>query len=106
MLETISAKELQRCARDGSALIIDLRSSQEFRRGHVTGAINVPGGRFKDELAGRRGETVVLYCDRGSLSLAVARELEQAGYCPKSVVGGFQAYIQACGEPRRRYEEP
>ncbi len=91
-METISAKELERCAREGECLIIDLRPRNEFLREHVQGAVNVPQGRFGAELSGRRGETVILYCDRGALSMAVARELEKRGYRAKSVVGGFRAY--------------
>lgn len=91
-METISAKELERCARDGHSLIIDLRSREEYRRGHVPGALNVPKGRFHGELSGKQGETVILYCDRGALSMSVARELEKYGYHAKSVVGGFRAY--------------
>lgn len=91
-METISAKELERYAREGRTLIIDLRSADEFLRGHVPGAVNVPNGRFYGELWGRKGEPVILYCDRGALSMSVARDLERQGYRTKSVVGGFHAY--------------
>ena len=91
-METISAKELERYAREGKYLIIDLRSREEYRREHVRGAVNVPQGNFHGELCGRQGESVILYCDRGALSMAVARELEKRGYRAKSVVGGFRAY--------------
>lgn len=94
-METISARELERYAREGRCLIIDLRSREDFRRGHVRGAINVPQGRFRSELSGRRGEPVILYCDRGALSMAVSRELEKQGYRAKSVVGGYRAYCSA-----------
>lgn len=91
-METISAKELERYARDGRYLIIDLRSVEEYRREHVRGAVNVPQGKFHGELSGKQGESVILYCDRGALSMSVARELERQGYRTKSVVGGFRAY--------------
>lgn len=91
-METISAKELEWYAREGEAFIIDLRSHDEFVRGHVPGAVNVPHGRFRQELRGREREPIILYCDRGALSMAVARELEKKGYRTKSVVGGFLAY--------------
>lgn len=94
MLETISARELKRYSEDGRSIIIDLRSPQEYRRGHVPGALNVPRGRFRDELVGKKAYDIILYCDRGSLSLAVARELERAGYHPRSVVGGYRAYMK------------
>ena len=91
-METISARELERCAQAGTFLIIDLRSREEYARGHVPGAVNVPQGEFGTELAGREQETIVLYCSRGALSMAVARRLEQEGYRARSVIGGIRAY--------------
>lgn len=93
-METISARELERYAREGKYLIIDLRSREDFCRDHVRGAINVPQGRFRGELSGRQGESLILYCDRGALSMSVSRELERHGYHAKSVVGGFRAFCE------------
>lgn len=91
-METISAKELEWYAREGKYLIIDLRSRSEFVQGHVPGAVNVPHGQFRGTIPGQPGETIILYCDRGALSMAVSRELEQKCRRTKSVVGGFKAY--------------
>lgn len=90
-MDTVSARELDRYANDGRFLVIDLRSRREYLQGHVKGAINIPQGRFRRELEGEN-RTLILYCDRGALSMAVARQLEQQGYSTKSVVGGYQAY--------------
>lgn len=91
-METISARELDRYAADEGSVIIDLRSSQEYAKDHVSGAVNIPRGRFFGEPVGWKGRTLILYCERGALSMAVARELEKRGYRTKSVVGGFRAY--------------
>lgn len=93
-METISARELERYAREGKYLIIDLRSREEFRKKHVRGAVNVPQGHFEKEPAAGKDATIILYCDRGALSMAVARDLERKGYHTKSVVGGFRAYCE------------
>ena len=92
MMETIPAKELDQYVQNGRTLIIDLRSRLEYANGHIRGAVNVPHGNFRSELYGRKGETIVLYCERGALSMSVARELEMQGYHTKSVVGGIRAY--------------
>ena len=91
-METISAKELEWYAKIGSTLIIDLRPRKDYLRSHVPGAVNVPQGVFENQLSGRKGETIILYCERGALSMSVARQLEQKGYKTRSVVGGFRAY--------------
>ena len=92
MMETISAKELDQYVQNGRAVIIDLRSRQEFAQGHILGAVNVPHGRFTRDLLGDGQKTIVLYCERGALSMSVALELERRGYHTKSVVGGIRAY--------------
>lgn len=94
MLDTISAKELDwyaEYAEDGGVLLVDLRPREEYLAGHVRGAVNVPQGRF-GRIWPERNQTVVLYCDRGALSMAVARDLAARGCRVKSVVGGYSAY--------------
>ena len=41
-LEVISAGELDRCVENGQGLVIDLRSPDEYRAGHIRGAVNLP----------------------------------------------------------------
>lgn len=91
-MDTISAKELDWYAQDGTFLIVDLRPRQDYARGHIRGAVNVPYGRFGTQLRDREKDTIILYCERGALSMAVARDLERQGYRTKSVVGGIHAY--------------
>ncbi len=91
-MDTISAKELDQYVQDGRSLVIDLRPHEEFLEGHIRGAVNVPHGNFRSELRGCEAEPVILYCERGGLSMSVARELERRGYRTRSVVGGIRAY--------------
>lgn len=90
-METISARELDWYVQN-HFLIIDLRSAEDYAAAHIRGAVNVPHGRFKKELSGYMHNPIVLYCERGALSMAVARELEAKGYKTRSVVGGIRAY--------------
>lgn len=90
-METISARELDWYIQN-HFLIIDLRSSREYARMHIRSAVNVPYGKFGKELSGLGNTPVILYCERGALSMAVARELEEKGYQTRSVVGGIRAY--------------
>lgn len=91
-MDTISAKELDWYIQEEGFLIVDLRPWEDYVRGHIRGAVNVPHGRFRNELQGRKNDVIILYCERGALSMAVARELEEQGYRTKSVVGGIRAY--------------
>ena len=90
-METISARELDWYVKNHS-LIIDLRSPEDYAMAHIRGAVNVPYGSFGKELWNQGENPVILYCERGALSMAVARELEAKGYKTRSVVGGIRAY--------------
>ena len=90
-METISARELDWYVQN-HFLIIDLRSPADYVYAHIQGAVNVPYGQFDKELLGYEHDPIVLYCERGALSMAVARELEAKGYKTRSVVGGIRAY--------------
>ena len=48
MLETVPAKLLDAYAQDENALVVDLRSSEEYQSGHMRGAVNAPMGQFAD----------------------------------------------------------
>lgn len=78
MLETVPAKLLDAYAQDENALVVDLRSSEEYQSGHMRGAVNAPMGQFADGWP-ERERTIVLYCDRGAMSMAVGRRPFGAG---------------------------
>ena len=95
-VETISAKMLDYYVGRRDSSIIDLRSREAFRAGHVKGAVNVPYAEIEEgklslkEEAGSK--TLILYCDRGGASLKAARILAAQGWHTRSVIGGFEAY--------------
>jgi phage shock protein E len=72
------------------ATVVDVRSTEEFRRGAYRAALNIP----LQALAGRLGEIrrdrpVVLYCASGMRSASAARLLRQAGYPDVVNAGGL-----------------
>ncbi len=63
-------------------IILDVRTPQEFREGHLAGARNVDffGGRFEMETADLpRDATLLIYCRSGKRSAAAAETLGEAG---------------------------
>lgn len=95
--ETIPAKELDWYVHRPEAMIIDVRLPEDYRKEHVEGAINYSYEEFDREDFERRlrlprNKTLVLYCERGSTSMLIARELGKRGYRVKSVAGGILAY--------------
>lgn len=97
-LEPIPADELLARARDGLVTVIDVRPPQEYARGHVAGALNVP----LDQLERRLGELpqdreVVAYC-RGPwcvLSFEAVARLREAGFQARRLQDGLPEWRRA-----------
>ena len=91
--QLVSPKEVDRYAFKNEYVIIDIRSPREFRERHIKGAVCIPYERLFQQVKLLKNRTLILYCDRGGLSMKAAKELEEMGYDAKSVVGGIEAYF-------------
>jgi rhodanese-related sulfurtransferase len=82
-----------------NALVIDLRSSADFEKGHIAGAKNVQMSQFDPEnkqLAPAKALPVVLVCKAGESASAASKRLRKAGFSHVSVLeGGVQAWQAA-----------
>ena len=65
------------------AVIIDVRSRQEYREGHLEGAINIPEfearNRIPKELL-NKNQLILIYCQYGGRSRNVCRMMRKMGY--------------------------
>ena len=91
--QLVSAKEVDRYAFRNEYVIIDIRSPKEFRERHMKGAVCIPYERLHQQVHLLKNCTLILYCDRGGLSMKAANELKEQGYDARSVVGGIEAYF-------------
>ena len=65
------------------AMIIDVRSGQEWKEGHLDGAILIPHDRIGQEIAAvapDKKTRIYLYCRTGRRSGLAFEELKKAGY--------------------------
>jgi rhodanese-related sulfurtransferase len=64
------------------ALLLDVRSPEEFKEGHIEGAVNIPVQDLENRMGevGPRERSVVVYCHSGMRSGRAAQMLERAGY--------------------------
>jgi NADPH-dependent 2,4-dienoyl-CoA reductase/sulfur reductase-like enzyme/rhodanese-related sulfurtransferase len=78
---------------DGRALLLDVRSPQEYQDGHLPGAVNVPHTRLRErreEIRVLAGETPIrVYCATGVRSYLAHRVLAQAGLDSATLSGGL-----------------
>lgn len=83
---------------NGGAVLVDVRSANQFKDGHIEGARNVPGDQIADGGKGLEkyaGKRVVLYCDSGATAGAAVRTLLRAGAKDVfSLRGGLAAWRQ------------
>lgn len=93
----VSPGEAVRLMNDG-ALMIDIRSTNRFKDGHVSGARNVPGDQIAEGAAlleKLKGKTLITCCDSGVTSAAAARKLTQLGFTSVyNLRGGLAAWRQ------------
>lgn len=73
------------------AVIIDVRSPQEFATGHLEGAINIPYDQIQQRIESIDGlektSELLLYCQSGARSAVACSILAQLGF-KRAVNGG------------------
>jgi rhodanese-related sulfurtransferase/DNA-binding HxlR family transcriptional regulator len=91
-LEPVSRDELVDRLRSGTATVLDVRAEDEFRQGHLPGALNIPLGQLERRLAELPADReIVAYC-RGPwciLSFEAVAALRQRGYQARRLEDGF-----------------
>jgi phage shock protein E len=91
------------------ALVIDVRTPEEYEQGHYPGAVNIPHEQI---LAGVRSralgpdDPIVLYCRSGNRSGKAHTTLSDAGYSVTHNAGGLSALLAATGQDPVRSPEP
>ena len=99
-MNRITTEELARREREGNAFQrIDVRSPQEYRAGHLPGALNIPAetaaGRIGDLDTGRQ---IVLICQSGKRAAMVYERLQGTPFSLSILEGGTAGW-QAAGFP-------
>lgn len=100
-VEQISASALKELLNQkGELRLIDVRTPQEFKEGHLPKAININvfSTNFVNECQSKLKTTdvLVLYCRSGQRSMNAAKKLEESGF--KSLYnlkGGIMAWSKA-----------
>ena len=78
----ITGEELKNKVSQG-AILIDVRSNQEYMEGHLQGAINIPDfeitNRVQREIP-KKNQMVILYCQYGGRSKSASIIMKKLGY--------------------------
>lgn len=83
----------------GGAYFIDCREQNEFRTGHVPGALHVPRGWLEFRIADlvpEKEAVIVVYCRTGDRSSLAVQSLQRMGYANAvNLKGGWRAWDEA-----------
>lgn len=84
-------EEAHRWVQQDHALLLDVRTTEEFAQGHVDGAVNIPVQNLQTRLeeVGAKDKPVVVYCASGVRSARARRMLMEAGYQKVLDLGGM-----------------
>ena len=92
-------------------LLLDVRDADEYRAGHIPGAVNISRGllefKFTNDPAFESSDmNIVCYCKTSGRAALSARALKEMGYMHvQSIAGGFDAW-QGAGKPVAKPELP
>jgi len=92
---TTGPVELNRELEQGADIVVvDVRAEEDYKKGHIPGAINLPKERWESLQGLSRDKLNVLYCYSQVCHLAATAAVEFAGkgYSVMEMDGGFQAW--------------
>ncbi|MEE2906577.1 MAG: MBL fold metallo-hydrolase [Planctomycetota bacterium] len=93
----VDARGLQDAIDAGNDRIVDVRSLDEHERGAVPGATHVPYTRLAErmnQLPPANQEPLLVHCQGGLRSAMALTYLQQHGYQPVNIAGGYAAWSQ------------
>lgn len=83
----------------GKGMIIDVRTPEEYKEGHVPGAINIDSTLCKrsnreyiEGILPDKQARIYMYCESGSRSGIASAVLRQMGYWRAENIGGYMGY--------------
>lgn len=82
---------LLRCKDTDGAVLLDVRTPEEYRGGHIPGSINLPVEQIMSapEILKDKNAPIFSYCLRGPRSERAVTALRQMGYTNVTNIGGI-----------------
>ena len=100
--ESIDAKQaVHLLENDDNVTLLDVRTIQEYKAGHLRGATLIPVEMLSenlDKLKADKDKQIIVYCRTGSRSVSASRTLEAHGFTPLNVRGGIIQLVGAGAE--------
>jgi NADPH-dependent 2,4-dienoyl-CoA reductase/sulfur reductase-like enzyme/rhodanese-related sulfurtransferase len=79
-------------------MLLDVRTSGEFKRGTIPGAVHIPLDDLRDRLSELpREKELLVFCQTGLRSYLACRILSQKGFNCRNLTGGYKIFQAAAG---------
>ena len=104
-IKIISCETLQQYMYHDDSLLVDLRDKEDYEKSHLPGAIWADWETLEEDIedilaiSKKEVSHIILYCDRGNISLLTARDLARHGYPAISVGGGYMRCGHVAASP-------
>jgi rhodanese-related sulfurtransferase len=101
----VTSESVKARINDPDWMILDVREEDEFKAGHIPGALNFPRGflevkadlehKKRDERLSDRTRKIICYCGGGFRSVLAAQTLQQMGFeHVESMAGGWTSWSE------------
>ncbi len=90
-IKFVSPTELTLQVNREDALVLDIRSNDDFKRGHITGARNIPLAQLSTQISSlekAKDAPIIVVCQAGMSAQGAAKQLSAAGFSRVSVLSG------------------
>lgn len=81
---------------DGNTAVIDVRELDEYNKGHIEGAVNVPLSKINEQISSLdayKNNQLLIVCQEGSRSANAGKMIAKAGFKDIFVIsGGMQSW--------------
>lgn len=95
----ISPNQAAQMQAQQKAVIVDVRENDEWKAGHIAGAVHIPLGEIQNHLADLRqyqNSQLIMQCRSGARSAKAANILAKAGFSNvQNMEGGLNAWQKA-----------
>ena len=87
----VTSAELTLLVNRSDATVLDIRAIDEYKKGHITGAKNIPLDQLPNQLTtleNQKDKPIIVVCFAGMSARGAAATLRKAGFSAVSVLGG------------------
>lgn len=101
-IEFVGPNELTLKVNREDAVVVDIRSVDDYKKGHITAAKNIPLAQFASQIATlekSKDAPIIVVCQMGMSAQGAAKQLLAAGFSRVAVLRGGMAKWQEASLP-------